>query len=99
GNQILFILRGHEAGGDLVKAPAGQHDQTSINHQRHGTLAQNASYARRILAPGPCESAVERAEKPAEQSLHEPGEPILWGIVLFEQYGGKGGRKGQRIEG
>ena len=53
GDQVLFILRRHEAGRDFVETPAGEKHQPAINNQRDGALAQHAADAGGIFVAGP----------------------------------------------
>ena len=98
GDKVLLVLGGHEAGGNLVEAPAGQSHQPAINHQRHGAFPQDTADPGGVFVARPGEDPVERPEEPAQGLLHEPGKPVLGRVMVLEQHGAQRRGKGQRIE-
>ena len=70
GDEILLVLRRHEAGRHFVEAPAGQQNQSAINDQRDDAFAQHAADAGGIFLARPGKHAVERTEEPAERFFH-----------------------------
>ena len=52
-DEILLVLRRHEAGRHFVETPAGQQNQPAINDQRDGAFAQHAADAAGIFFARP----------------------------------------------
>ena len=71
GDEILLVLRRHEAGRHLVETPAGQQHQAAINHQRDGALAQHARRRRRsICSPAQANTRLNgRKNQPSALSI------------------------------
>ena len=97
-DEILFVLGGDETGGDLVEAPAGEHNQAGVQDERDGALANDAAHATGIFDPEPFEGAIERTEEPAENPIHASRKPIARLVMAFQQHGAECRRKGQRID-
>ena len=71
GDEVLLVLRRHEAGRRMRETERGQRDQAAVDEQRDAALAQHAADSRDVAVRCAGEETVERAEKPAEREIEE----------------------------
>ncbi len=99
GDQVLLILRRHEAGRRAGEAHVAEADQADVDHQRDRAAAQNAPHHANVAMAGAVEHTVERAEQPAaEQPVEQPRKAILRCVMGLEQGSGQRRRQRQRVD-
>ena len=90
-DQVLLVLRRHEAARHCREHAVGgghqrhvdDHDKALARHQPADGLA--------VAVRGRAKGPVEATEKPAEDLVHEAGQPVFRRTVFLEQQGRKRG--------
>ena len=97
--QIALVLRRHQAGRRLDEAEASQQHQAGVDHQADRAHAQQPFHAALIAVAGGQESAIERAEQPAQRTIDQALDTIRLFIMRTQQQCRQRWRQRQRIKG
>ncbi len=90
-DEILLVLRRYEPAWDRAEHAVGGSHQRHIDDHDEAFARYQPAYGFAVPVGGGPEGAVESTEEPAENPVHEAGQPVFRCVVLFQQQGRKSG--------
>ena len=97
-DQVLLVLRGHEAARHDLAHQHCAAEQQGIDAHHQRLAVDHLGDAPAVVLRTAVEHLVEHAEKAAEDAVHAACQPVLRFVMALEQQCGKRGRQGQRVE-
>jgi hypothetical protein len=98
GDQVLLVLRRHEARGHAPEGEEGQEDEPEVAREHEALVADRAADAARVAAAGGLEDTVEGPEEPAQQGVEHARDPVARLVVAAQEQSRQRGRERQRVE-
>ena len=98
-DQVLLVLRRHEAVRHQLEQADGRRCQDEVDAQHQRLARHRAGEAARVAGRGAPEQAVETAEEAAEHAVHAARQRVLRRVVALEQQRSERRRQRERVDG
>ncbi len=96
-DQVLLVLRRHEAARNGLEQADGGHRQHHVDRHHHGLARDRLGDAAAVARSAAGEQAVEPLEEASEDGLHAAREAILGLIVPAQEQRGQGRRQREGV--